>query len=217
VIIFFTIERGAQVSQGSVLKVVRASSTGNPPQINNNGAWVLASTLQSLGVIVAGSGSFSLSATGVLNFANANFAADSLQAQGAVQIQSGIWTVNSVLGTGSFSGQPSSFTSNSFTAQQFTLNDGLLNFGKANIQTATFQNGVVSVTTGIFGTLNFQGGTLQGLGSGKSSAAITNFVVTTPPAKTLKNIDVSAKKLSLSCGDGQCALLTLGATLSTGK
>jgi len=212
-----TIQQGASVSQGSPLTIVRASPTGNAPSVNNNGAWTLSSTLKSLGVSLTGTGAFGLSSTGAVDFTNANFLASSLASQGSFKMQSGNFVIGIITGSGTFTGQPGTFNSTSIAATSFSLADGLVNWQKANIQQTTIQNGVISVSSGTLSTLNFQGGTVQGLGTAQSTLQVVNLVVTTPPAKTLKNIAVTTTTLKLSC-DGpsnQCALLTINAVLAT--
>jgi len=214
----FTLSQASTMSQSSPLKLVQASATGASPALNQNGAWTSSSTFTSLGVPVYGSGSFNLAATAAFDFTNANFSASSMNSQGSMSFQQGSINIGQVSGSGKFQGSPVSFASQSLACAGFTLTDGAVSATKVGVTNLKVQNGVFSFGTATIGTLDLQGGTVSGTPGQQSKVSVQSLVVSTAPAKTISNCDMSIAGLNLACpGTGQCALFTSSATLTTGK
>jgi len=213
----FAVTSVAKVSQSAPLQVL-PSGTAQTPSFKNDGKWTSTSAL-TLDTLTTGAGSFEFGSGGSLSATGITLTINSILLTSA-----SFTSIGSRVSVSSIDGTGGTITSQS---QTFTVS------GTMNVANFVHENGVTSVSTGNIGSLDVQSGTFNVTGSGlkvtnlnfeggeitSRAQAVTitasATTITGNMPKTLATVTLSSQEITLSCGNQQCELITIAASLVT--
>jgi len=210
------VNSGATVNQNAPLSIVPGGMKMKNPTISINGLIASTSSLSIANVPVSGNGAYTISETASWSLNNINFQAKSVSAKGQVQVLAGSFNSQTVDGSGTFNGNPNTFTVTQFTAKSFTLASGATAINNCTLDSLTLTNGVWGIgAVAKIGTFNWQGGTFQGTGKTQVPVSVSSTTLSSTSGQKLNNVALTTNSFSLSCGTQACQFFSQDSSVRT--
>jgi len=210
------INSGATLNQNAPLSVVPGGMQSKAPAITINGLVASTSSLSLATVPVSGTGTYTLSETASWSLNNIMFQAKSLFSKGQMQVLAGSFNVQSITGSGTFTGNPNSFTVSQFAGKSFTLASGATAINNCTLESLTLQNGVWGIVElARINSFNWQGGSFQGTGKTQVPVTVKDTAITTTAGQKLTNIALTTNTYALTCGSQACQFFSQDSSVRT--
>jgi len=210
------VNSAATLNQNAPFSVVPGGMQPKSPSITMNGIFASTSTLSLATVPVTGTGTYTLSNAASWTLNNIMFQAKSVNSMGQMQVLAGSFNSQLVFGSGTFGGNPNSFTVDQFTGKAFTLASGKTSINNCTLDSLTLQNGDWSIRDRAhFNSFNWQGGSFSGTGKTQVPVKAMSTSVTTTAGQKLTNVELSTVQYSLTCGTQACQFFSQDSTVKT--
>jgi len=202
------ISKGAEVKQVAGFTIVQGPPAPKSPSVVNDGNFASSNSLFLSGVPLSGSGMFNLGPDAAWTLNNVAFSQAAFNSAGKVTFSVGTFDVPMVTGTGSYTGNPNSFTATSLSAGSINQQGGLFSVGNATVASLTLNNGATfQVTTGAsFTTLEVLGGTLVGK-AGQVPISCKQVKISGANVQKLQNLALKSSSFALNCASS-CQVIT---------